>query len=220
MVSVVMIGATGAVGGEALRHLLAQADVSRITVLGRRIVRADSPKLVQHMIDLEDPAAFAPFVAGHDVAICTLGVGQPTKAARDEFLRVDQAIPLAFGRACRVADVGRFVLLSSVGAKAGSPSFYLRAKGDLEAGLEAMGFGGLSLCQPSMILTPTNRYGLSQAITLAVWPWLGPILPKALRGIKVADLGRAIANTARMPVTGVERLTWAALQARASASER
>jgi uncharacterized protein YbjT (DUF2867 family) len=216
MVSVVMIGATGAVGAEALRHLLTQADVSRITVLGRRAVQADSPKLVQHVIDLEDPAAFAPFVAGHDVAICTLGVGQPTKAARDEFLRVDQAIPLAFGRACRAAGVGRFVLLSSVGAKAGSPSFYLRAKGELEAGLEAMGFDGLSLCQPSMILTPTNRYGLSQAITLAVWPWLGAVLPKALRGIKVADLGRAIANTARMPVTGVERLTWAALQVRAS----
>ena len=218
MVSVVMIGATGAVGGAALAELMAAPEVSRITVLGRRAVAVTHPKLRQAVVDLAVPDSYAAHLAGHDVAICTLGVGQPTKTDRTTFLAVDQAMPRAFATACRAAGVARFVLLGSVGANARSPSFYLRSKGELEEALAAMGFAGLSLFQPSMILTPENRYGLSQAITLAVWPRLTPLLAGPLRkyrGIAVADLGRAIARTAMQPVAGVERLTWEAICARA-----
>lgn len=218
MVSVVMIGATGAVGGVVLSHLLASDQVGRVTVLGRRAVDAGHEKLVQHIVDLADVRSYAALVGGHDVAICTLGVGQPTRVARADFLAVDQAMPLAFATACRMAGVGRFVSLGSIGASARSPSFFLRAKGELEDRLIGLGFTGLSLFRPSMILTPENRYGVSQAVTLAVWPRLAPVLIGPLRkyrGIALADLGAAIAATALMPVRGVERLTWEKIRARA-----
>ena len=62
-----------------------------------------------------------------------------------------------------------------------------------------------------MILTPTNRYGLSQAIVLKVWPWLkfglvGPLRP--LRGIRVEVLGGAFAANCRTAGHGVEVLEW------------
>ena len=47
-----------------------------------------------------------------------------------------------------------------------------------------------------MLLTPQNRYGVTQALTLAVWPKIGWALVGGLRryrGIKVEDLGRAMA---------------------------
>jgi hypothetical protein len=51
--------------------------------------------------------------------------------------------------------------------------------------------------QPSIILTPTNRYGVMQALTLAIWPKLDWLLIGRLqssRGVTTADLGLAIAR--------------------------
>jgi uncharacterized protein YbjT (DUF2867 family) len=186
-------------------------EVSQVTLLGRRPV-ADMPaKVVQHLVDIADPATYRAHVQGKDVAICTLGVGQPTKTAKAEFLRIDRDAVLGFGRECKAAGVAHFTLLSSVGAASASRSFYLRSKGELEDGLCALGFDRLSLFQPSMILTPENRYGFSQALTLAVWPWLNPLLCGPLRkfrGIRVADLGASIAHNLTVGRAGVERLQW------------
>ena len=62
-----------------------------------------------------------------------------------------------------------------------------------------------------MILTPTNRYGLSQAITLKVWPYLNPLLIGGLRkyrGIPVDVLGQAMANNIFNNGKGYEILQW------------
>jgi uncharacterized protein YbjT (DUF2867 family) len=104
---------------------------------------------------------------------------------------------LDFAKACRAADVKHFELLGSVAADATSRSFYLKTKGELRDAIAALNFERFSTFQPSVILTPTNRYGLNQAITLAVWPvvshiLLGPL--KKYRGIRVEVLGAAIAR--------------------------
>ncbi|MGP1682537.1 MAG: hypothetical protein ACTS8S_09455 [Giesbergeria sp.] len=47
-----------------------------------------------------------------------------------------------------------------------------------------------------MILTPTNRFGFSQALTLTFWPMLMPALVgswRKYRGIRVETLGSAMA---------------------------
>jgi hypothetical protein len=79
-----------------------------------------------------------------------------------------------------------------VGINADSSNFFLRTKGELVAKLEALHFDCLSIFKPSMILTPTNRYGFSQAIILKVWPKLNFILQgkwRKYRGIEVETLG-------------------------------
>ena len=62
-----------------------------------------------------------------------------------------------------------------------------------------------------MILTPTNRYGISQAITLKVWPYLNPILIgglKKYRGIPVNILGQAMAKNIFNKGEAYEILQW------------
>jgi hypothetical protein len=136
----------------------------------------------------------------------------------EDFVRIDKVACLDFAARCKEVGVEHFALLGSVGANAHSRSFYLRTKGELEDGLRALDFKRLSLFRPSMILTPTNRYGLAQAITLAIWPRLNPILIGGLRkyrGIGVDRLGTAIARSVATPGHGVETLTWDAIGARA-----
>jgi len=118
--------------------------------------------------------------------------------------------------------VRHFELLGSVGADPNSRSFNLRTKGELEAGLRYLDFERLSLFRPSMILTPTNRYGLSQALTLAVCPKLNPVLSGRLtryRGIRVERLGHAMAENLRAGKPGVEVLHWEDIEALAGAAE-
>lgn len=210
-ISVVMLGASGAVGGHALAQALALAKVAQITSLGRRALGIANPKLREEVVDVFDPTAYAARLAGHSAAICTFGVGEPSKASREEFLRVDKTAVLDFAAACKAAGVRHFSLLSSVGVSSRSRSYFLRSKGELEDGLRWLEFERLSLFHPSMILTPTNRYGLSQGIILKVWPLLTPVLQGPLRkyrGVEVAKLGAAMARNVVRAGDGEEVLEW------------
>jgi uncharacterized protein YbjT (DUF2867 family) len=220
--SIVMMGATGAVGGEAMRALQTMPSLARLTLLTRRLLPEPLGKATtQHAIDVFSSASYAQWMAGHDAAICTLGVGQPSKTSEAEFIRIDKDAVIEFAGACRRAGVKHFELLASVGISSTSRSLYLRTKGELRDALIAMNFDRLSVFQPSMILTPTNRYGVSQALALALWPKLSPLLRggwQKYRGIEVATLGKAIAANVFTEGRGVESLHWPEIMAIADAS--
>lgn len=222
--SIVMIGATGAVGTHVVNTLINMDAISQITLLGRRpLDNVTSDKITQHSVDVMDPEQYNEFLAGHSVAISTMGVGEPSKMSREQSVKIDKDANLNFGLACEMAGIQHFQLLSSVGVDPKSSSFFLRNKGELEDGLKAMGFNRLSLFHPSMILTPENRYGISQGITLLVWPLLKPFLIgplRKLRGVQVAQLGASIAKNVCLPTSNsVEVLEWDDFQ-KASQSER
>lgn len=210
---IIFLGASGAVGTEALNVLL-QGNATIDLLLRRNLPSATSAH--EHLVDVLDPATYRRHITGHDVAICTLGVGQPTKVSKQEFTRVDKQAVLDFATACKAAGVKHFTLLGSTAADAKSSSFYLRSKGELRDAIAALGFERFSVFQPSMILTQQNRYGFSQAVMLAIWPLLSPLLIgglKKYRGIRIEDLGRSIAQNITRDATGLEVFHWSEIMA-------
>lgn len=223
----VLIGATGAVGGHVLDAALRSPVYAGVTTLGRRPAdtAADAPtdKLTQHVVDVGEAASYRHLLPGHTDAISTLGVGEPSRMAFEDVWRIDVDYVVGFARACRDAGVERFSLMTSVGSDVASANKFLRLKGTLEARVRELGFPRLSLVRPSMILTPTNRYGVLSGIALTVWPglhWAMQGRLRAFRGIRVDDLGRAIAlDSARGALTdGARVLAWDELQAVLKAS--
>lgn len=214
--NIVILGATGAVGTEVMKQLVQMPDVARITVLTRRPLTAVShDKIAEHIVDVLDPTTYAHLLADHDTAICTLGVGAVSSVTKEEFLKIDRDAVIAFGTACKQANIKHFELLSSVGVDPKSRMFFLRSKGELEDALKALQFKRLSLFHPSNIITPTNRYGFGQAIVLKLWPKLNPILIGPLRkyrGIRVETLGQAFALNTQHKGQGIEILEWDAFQ--------
>lgn len=210
--SILFLGATGAVGGEALKTLIATNQFQKITVLGRRNIEGISNEnITQHKADIFNVNSYENILPNHQVAICTLGVGEPSKVSKEDFIKIDKDAVIDFAKACKNAGVQHFSLLSSVSIDVKSSSFYLRTKAELVEALKVLNFERLSIFQPSMILTPTNRYGILQGITLAVWPKLDFLLKgKALqyRGVKEEQLGKAIAMNIYENKTGYEILTW------------
>lgn len=210
--SIIFLGATGAVGSAALENILSFSGINKILLLGRKKINAqDHGNLEQQIIDVTDHTSYERYIIDFDTAICTLGVGEPSKTSNDDFVKIDKTAVLDFAISCKKNGVKHFQLLSSVGISTTSRSFYLRTKGELVEALEALKFDRLSVFQPSMILTPTNRYGLSQAIVLKVWPMLHFMLQgkaQKYRGIKVEELGKAIANNTLTTGSGTEYLQY------------
>lgn len=215
--TIVMLGASGAVGGETLKMLLKTGNISRLTLLGRTpIASVHADFVAQHKIDIFDAASYGDLLAGHTTAICTLGVGEPSKMGKEEFIKIDKTAVLDFAKACKKAGVKHFELLASVGIDPKSASFYLKTKGELVEELMALNFDRLSIFQPAMILTPTNRYGFTQAVALFITPILNPLFFgswKKYKGVRVEVLGKAIALNVFGQKMGVERLEWPDFQA-------
>ncbi|MFC3122507.1 hypothetical protein [Agaribacter flavus] len=211
--TIVFFGATGAVGSVSLDRILHFPEVTEVLSLGRRTIdtKISASKLKSKVIDIHNADTYSHFVEAYSTAICTLGVGEPSKLTKTEFINIDKNAVLAFAKVCKSKGVKHFQLLSSVGVSKHARNFYLRTKGELIEELILLNFERLSIFQPSMILTPENRYGFTQALTLLIWPKLNFILQGKLRkyrGIKLALLGNAIANNLLSKKSGVEYLQY------------
>src|SRR5436190_16753291 len=82
----VIVGATGMVGGYALRYALDHPAVGRVTAIGRRKLGFSHPKLAEVLHqDFADCSALAQALAGQDAAVFCLGTY--TGAVSDAELR-------------------------------------------------------------------------------------------------------------------------------------
>jgi uncharacterized protein YbjT (DUF2867 family) len=214
--SAVVAGATGAVGGNVTAALLASGRFVKITSIGRRLVEniPSTPRFSQHIVNMGDPSSYETLLAGYSCAFCTLGVGQASKVSREELYRVDVQTAIDFASACRRQGVRHFTLLTAVGANSRSRFYYARVKGEVEDKLIALGFARTSIFRPSMLLTPVNRYDLTQAIMLKIFPVIDHLLLGSLRkfrSIRVEELGQAMVKNAERPVSntsGIEFFEW------------
>ena len=143
---IVIVGATGMVGGYALRYALENSAVGSVTSIGRKKIGISHPKLseVQHR-DFSDCSALAGTLLGQDAAVFCLGTY--TGSVSDAELRtttVDYTIEFArvlHGSSPEAA----FSFLSRNGADqiGKSPIPFARYKGEAENALLA---AGLSPC--------------------------------------------------------------------------
>src|SRR6266568_2829862 len=142
-VRLVIVGATGMVGGYALRYALHHPSVGVVTVIGRRTLGISHPKMkeVLHR-DFADCSELAQPLSGQDAALFCLGVY--TGAVPDEeFRKITVDYTVEFARVLRANSPGAaFSFLSGSGADQTERSriAFARYKGEAEKALLAAGF--------------------------------------------------------------------------------
>lgn len=159
---VLLAGATGLVGSRVLALLPDAIPVGR-----RATGRAGEV--------VADFAALPPLPPA-EVAICALGTTIRAAGSQAAFRAVDHDAVLAFARAAQAAGVTRFIVVTAVGADAGSSVFYSRVKGEVERDLAAMGFARLDIIQPGLIIGPRADRRPVEAFFQWLTPLLGPLL--------------------------------------------
>lgn len=166
--SVLVAGATGLVGGHVVERLAESADVSRVVVLVRRasgLAKAKA-KVEEKVVDYDalDPAAFA----GIDEVYACLGTTIKKAGSQDAFRKVDHDYTLAVANAAKAAGAARFAVVSSVGASARSSNFYLRVKGETDEALDRVGFEGLVIARPSVLVGNREESRPGEKVGIAV----------------------------------------------------
>jgi uncharacterized protein YbjT (DUF2867 family) len=149
---IVMTGASGAVGAQALAALLADPRVAAVTCLGRRPLPTSHDKLRALVVDLTDERAVAAAIPdGVDAAVCALGTTMKQAGSKAAFRAVDFDAVVAFAQAARARGARRFALVSSMGADASSSNFYLKTKGQAEGAVCALGYDAVHILRPSIL---------------------------------------------------------------------
>src|ERR1700719_4767119 len=196
---IVIVGATGMVGGYALRSPLGHPAVASVTAIGRRKLGISHPKLkeVLHR-DFADCSALAEPLSGQDAAVYCIGAY--TGAVPDAVLRkitVDYTVE--FARVLRGSSPdAAFSFLSGAGADPTGRSrmSFARYKGGAENALLTAGFHHVYLFRPTHIcpVEPRREPNFSYRLLRAIYPAFRVVFPNQV--IRADDLARAMSTGA------------------------
>ncbi len=198
---ILLVGATGLVG----RRVIAHAGELALTVLARRDVD-DLPE--RHAPLVAPPQRWPDIIAAERPAVLISCLGTTIRAAGSQaaFRAVDHDLILSAARGARLGGAAHMIVVSSVGASAKSGNFYLRTKGETEAGLRALGFDRLDVLRPGLLTG--DRPGparLGEGIAMAAAPFTDALLHGSLRryrSIPAETVARAIVALASRRESG------------------
>src|SRR5579864_645862 len=205
-----LAGASGLTGACALDALLGAPDIARVVAVSRRPLQREHSRLANRIVQFDRLESQLKGVSG-DVALCCLGTTIRQAGSQQRFRAVDVDSVLAFARTARAAGAQRFVVVSSVGADPNSRNFYLRTKGEMEQGLEEVGFTSLDILQPSVLLGWRHEMRPLELLGQALMPLANPFLGgryAQYRGIHARVVGAAMLGAVRTGRRGVQRYTW------------
>jgi uncharacterized protein YbjT (DUF2867 family) len=176
----ILLGATGLIGGKTLKRALANEAISEVIAPTRKPL-APSGRLVNLVgPDLEE---LLPSLMSYkpDAVICALGTTQAKAGSKEAFRYVDYELPLAFGKAAHAAGVETCAIVTAMGASPDSMSFYYRTKGQVERDIQGIAFRSLTICRPSLIDGERNEARIAEEVALRLLRLFAPILPKKFR---------------------------------------
>jgi uncharacterized protein YbjT (DUF2867 family) len=193
----VIVGATGMVGGYALRYALDNSTVKSVTSIGRKTLGISHPKLkeVLHQ-DFADCSALAGALLGQDAAVYCLGAY--TGSVSDAELRaITVGYTIEFARVLRNSNPNaEFSFLSGNGADPTGRSrvAFARYKGQAEKALVAAGFPRVYLFRPAYIypVQPRKEPNFSYRLLRAVYPVFRLLFPNQV--IRADELAWAMVD--------------------------
>jgi uncharacterized protein YbjT (DUF2867 family) len=192
--SALVLGTTGLIGSYLVKKLLGSSTYSGVSAWVRRPLQMQHPKLQVKTIDFEKLEQGR--VEAEDV-YCCLGTTIKQAGSQEAFRRVDYDYPVALARTAARDGAKRLLVVSALGADAGSKIFYNRVKGEMEEAVRTAGVPMAYLFRPSLLSGPRAEPRMGERVGLAIGAALGPLLGKyrpihanlvAAAMLKVAEL--------------------------------
>lgn len=179
----VVIGSTGLVGSEVIKALFARPDVEKVKSFVRRPSQTEnlpgSEKLEEHIVDFAKVETWKKLLIGDALFSC-LGTTRSQAGSKAAQYKVDYQYQLDVARMAKEWGVQTYILISSIGADANSPFFYLKMKGQLERDVETLGFAKTRILRPAPL---KGRHGsrLGEQLGIRVLELALPLFPKGLK---------------------------------------
>jgi uncharacterized protein YbjT (DUF2867 family) len=188
---VLVLGASGLVGGNALVQALAHPAISGVVAPTRKALpphsKLTNPVSPQLELLLPEVAIWRV-----DAVICAIGKA----GSKEAFRQVDYVLPLAFGRSAHQHGAETFALVSAIGASVRSSFFYARTKGEVERDMALVGFRSLTIFRPSIIGGKREEARFAEGISLRLSRILAPVLPKKFHVNPAPTIAAALLSAA------------------------
>lgn len=192
---ILIVGATGLIGGLLTRKLVDQGADKKMHLLLRRPYREDVGKAKVHVQLQENwPATIAKIKP--DIVISCLGSTMKKAGSKEEFAAVDRDLVGAVAAAAKAAGAKQFIAVSSTMADSSASSFYLKIKGEAEDLLRAQNFDRLDIIRPGLLRGErVNDNRLGESLASAASPVMDLLLHgkfRRYRSILASDVAGAI----------------------------
>lgn len=193
MSRVLIVGATGLVGGHLLRMLMQCPKITEIIAPTRRPLNPASRLVNPYASRLSD--ALAQVTSPLDIIFCCLGTTRREAGSKEAFARVDYSLVVETARVGQRLGAKHMLVVSSMGANARSPFFYNRVKGKMEEALIAQRWPRLTIARPSMLLGERHHRRVNESLLAPLFR----LLPGDWKSIHARDVARAMLAEAQVP---------------------
>src|SRR6516164_1807739 len=191
-----VFGGTGFLGRRVVRRLreagFAVRFAARHPERGRSLFADGEPGIASIRADINEESAVAAALAASYAVVNAVSLY--VERGKDTAARV--------ARFAAEAGVPRLVHVSGIGADAGSPSAYIRSRGEGEAAV-LRAFAAATLIRPAVMFGPDDAFVaplLSMLRRLPAFPLFGTGGTR-LQPVYVEDIGEAVARIMRLPAT-------------------
>lgn len=195
-----IIGASGLVG-KSLSTQLAQSNLyEKVTVLVRKKLNFDHPKIEQVVIDYNHLDGLQ---LNADHIFCCLGTTIKKAGSKEAFKKVDYEYPLQIAKIAEKEHAKLYAIVTAMGASEDSSIFYNKVKGSVEADLAKLNIPSIGIFRPSMLLGDRTESRLGEKIGKVLMKAFDFIIPDKYKAIHVDQVAKAMVNYAQNPLKGV-----------------
>ena len=202
MKKALVIGGTGLIGRQLIDLLLADERYSVIALV-RKPLAITHEKLLQVAFNFDNPDKQE--VAADEI-FCCMGTTIKAAGSKPAFYKVDYEYVLTIAQAGYSNGVKKFALVSSMGANKNSNIFYSKTKGAIEAAVALIGYGGLFIFRPSILLGRRTKFRMGETIGKFLMASFAFALPKKYKPIKTSQVAKAMVASMNSGKTGVHIL--------------
>ena len=146
-----IVGASGLVGGHLLQLLLKSSRYSEVISAGRRELPLIYPNLEQRVVDFDKLQDFSADLVADDV-FCCLGTTIKKAGSKEAFYKVDYTYVAQLAEITAQKGASQFLVVSAMGADAGSMFFYNKVKGEMEQHVKVQPFKAVHIFRPSLLV--------------------------------------------------------------------
>jgi uncharacterized protein YbjT (DUF2867 family) len=159
-----VFGASGLVGKNLTKQLLDNPNYEKVVLVLRKPLVIINPKALEISADKFIDYDFSEIKPENVHVYCCIGTTIKKAGTKEEFRKVDYDLPLKIANWAKEKEIETFVVISSIGAQAGSGNFYLKTKGEMESALLAVGISRLFIVRPSFLKGLRNEFRLTDEI--------------------------------------------------------
>jgi uncharacterized protein YbjT (DUF2867 family) len=211
MKKAILLGASGFVGSYLLSELLNNSDYSQVTVIVRKKLDIDHPKLKTYIGDYQSLSSLGEAMAADDIFL-VIGTTQKQTPDREKYYQIDHDYPVLAAKLAKEKGAKSVFVVTAVGANADSNVFYVRMKGETEKDIIALDFDHTHIFRPSMIMGDRKESRSMEKFFIKAFTLINPILTgktlKKYRGIDGKHIAQAINNATKNQTEKVKIYHW------------